>query len=155
MYRIKDHTEIQHNENKISGDFLFSLALFVSNLHAERLPQSKVSIVGHWVLNIDETIDNLKASDMTKGEVAKFSAILKPQELVISETLYSVLRPGQNSMNTAYTIESDADSEGCFTLQFRDPRIPLDVQRHSFCVREGKLLLPSPKDVYEVYNRKQ
>ena len=142
-------------KTKIPLFFLFSLALFVSYLHAERLPQSKVSIVGHWVLNIDETIDNLKASDMTKGEVAKFSAILKPQELVISETLYSVLRPGQKSMNTAYTIESDADSEGCFTLQFRDPRIPLDVQRHSFCVREGKLLLPSPKDVYEVYNRKQ
>ena len=142
-------------KSKFQVIFLFSLALFVSYPYAESLPQSKVSIVGHWVLNIDETIDNLKASDMTKGEVAKFSAILKPQELVISETLYSVLRPGQKSMNTAYTIESDADSEGCFTLQFRDPRIPLDVQRHSFCVREGKLLLPSPKDVYEVYNRKQ
>lgn len=142
-------------KTKIPLFFLFSLALFVSYLHAERLPQPKVSIVGHWALNIDETIDNLKASDMTKEEVAKFSAILKPQELVISETLYSVLRPGQKPMNTAYTIESDADSEGCFTLQFRDPRIPLDVQQHSFCVREGKLLLPSPKDVYEVYNRKQ
>ena len=141
-------------KSKFQVIFLFSLALFVSYPYAESLPQSKVSIVGHWVLNIDETIDNLKASDMTKGEVAKFSAILKPQELVISETLYSVLRPGQKSMNTAYTIESDADSEGCLILQFRDPRIPLDVQRNSFCVREGKLLLPSPKNVYEVYNRK-
>ncbi|MFC3202895.1 hypothetical protein ACFOEW_13840 [Alteromonas oceani] len=142
-------------KTKFQVIFLFSLALFVSYLHAERLPQSKVSIVGHWVLNIDETIDNLKASDMTKGEVAKFSAILKPQEIVISEAVYSVLRPDQKPMNTAYTIESDADSEGCFILQFRDPRIPLDVQRNSFCVSEGKLLLPSPKNVYEVYNRKQ
>ncbi len=142
-------------KTKIQLFFLFSLALFVSYPYAENLPQSKVSIVGHWVLNIDETIDNLIASDMTKQEVAKFSAILKPQEIVISEKVYSVLRPGQKPMNTAYTIESDVDSEGCFILQFRDSRIPLDVQRHSFCVREGKLLLPSPKDVYEVYNRKQ
>ncbi|MDG6099752.1 hypothetical protein EXU34_20040 [Alteromonas sp. ZYF713] len=142
-------------KTKIKVIFLFSLAILISSLHAESLPQSTVNIVGHWVLNIDETIDNLKASDMTKEQVAKFSAILKPQELVISEAVYSVLRPGQKPMNTAYTIESDADSEGCFILQFRDPRIPLDVQRHSFCVREDKLLLPSPKDVYEVYNRKQ
>tara|TARA_Y100001968_G_scaffold321963_1_gene357267 strand:- start:192 stop:623 length:432 start_codon:yes stop_codon:yes gene_type:complete len=142
-------------KTKFQVIFLFSLALFVSYLHAERLPQSKVSIVGHWVLNIDETIDNLKASDMTKQEVAKFSAILKPQEIVISEAVYSVLRPGQKPMNTAYTVKSDADSEGCLILQFRDPRIPLNVQRNLFCVREGKLFLPSPKDVYEVYNRKQ
>ncbi|MBR9792963.1 MAG: hypothetical protein GYB58_14550 [Gammaproteobacteria bacterium] len=142
-------------KTKIKVIFLFSLAILISSLHAERLPQSTVNIVGHWVLNINETIDNLKASDMTKEEVAKFSGILKPQELVISEAVYSVLRPGQKPMNTAYTIESDADSEGCFILQFRDPRIPLDVQKHSFCVRESKLLLPSPKDVYEVYNRKQ
>ena len=141
-------------KSKFQVIFLFSLALFVSYPYAESLLQSKVSIVGHWVLNIDETIDNLKASDMTKEEVAKFSAILKPQELVISETVYSVLRPCQKPMNTAYTVESDADSEGCLILQFRDPRIPLDVQRNSFCVREGKLLLPSPKNVYEVYNRK-
>ena len=142
-------------KSKFQVIFLFSLALFVSYPYAESLPQSKVSIVGHWVLNIDETIDNLKASDMTKEEVAKFSAILKPQEIVISEKVYSVLRPGQKPMNTAYTIESDADSEGCLILQFRDPRIPLNVQRNLFCVREGKLFLPSPKDVYEVYNRKQ
>lgn len=142
-------------KTKLQVIFLFSLALLVNCANAESLPQPRVDIVGHWVLNIDETIDNLKASDMTKEDATKFSAILKPQELVISETIYSVLRPGQKPMNTAYTIESDADSEGCFLLQFRDSRIPLDVQRHLFCVSESKLLLPSPKDVYEVYNRKR
>lgn len=140
---------------KIKVIFLFSLVILISFFYVESLLQFIVNIVGYWVLNINEMIDNFKVLDMIKEEVVKFLGILKFQELVILEVVYLVLRFGQKLMNIVYIIEFDVDSEGCFILQFRDLRILLDVQRYLFCVREVKLLLFLLKDVYEVYNRKQ
>tara|TARA_R110000744_G_scaffold62383_1_gene128748 strand:+ start:41 stop:472 length:432 start_codon:yes stop_codon:yes gene_type:complete len=135
---------------------IFALWLITSSSYAEPKTASPTTpdVVGHWIFNKSETIQSLKNSEMSEKEVREFSSILRPQEIVITETLYSVYRPNKEPIKTAYSIVDGPDSNGCFTLQFQNPSIPLDIQKHEFCVSDNRLFFPAVKGAKAVLDRK-
>ncbi len=115
---------------------------------------SKDVLLGHWILNEQETIGNFNNSEMTEAEVQEFLSILKPAEIVITEKVYSGFLQGRKPTHTPYSIISISDNGECFDLQFEDSRIPLDIQKHEICVINNRLLLSSVKGAKEVFNKK-
>jgi len=115
---------------------------------------NKYAFIGHWVFSKHETIENFKNSEMTETEVAEFSSILKPAEIIITEKVYSGFLHGRTPTHTPYSIISVSDSSECYKLQLEDPRIPLDIQKHEVCIINNKLLLTSVKGAKEVFNKK-
>ena len=131
-----------------------SQILYSSYTIGKTLKSTEYEFIGHWIFSKAETIESFENSEMSEEEVHKFSKILKNKEIVISEGLYSVYPSRGNPIRTHFSLITPPDDEGCFVLQFEDTRIPLDIQQNTFCIREGKLLLPAPKGAEEVYNRK-
>jgi len=125
-----------------------------SYAHDQNSLSSTDALLGNWVFNKQETIENFKNSEMTKAEVKEFSSILKPAEIVITEKVYSGFLQGRKPTHTPYSIISISDNGECFKLQFEDSRIPLDIQKHEMCVINNRLLLSSVKGSKEVFNKK-
>lgn len=116
--------------------------------------QSNVALHGHWMLDLQETMLSFENSEMTAAEVKRFSSILKPAEIVITENLYSGMIAGRKPTNTPYSLVAISDNGECFTLQLPDSSIPLDIQKTELCVTNNKLYLPSVKGAKEVFIRK-
>lgn len=111
-------------------------------------------LLGQWIFNKPETIENFSNSDMSDAEFKKLSSILKPSEIVITDKFYSTHIQGRKPTQTPYSIISISDNGECFKLQLEDNRIPLDIQKLEVCVVNNKLLLPSVKGAKEIFNRK-
>ncbi|CAB9492587.1 hypothetical protein [Alteromonas macleodii] len=131
-----------------------SLILSSNYTNGKTIKSPECEFIGHWIFSKTETIASFENSEMTEEEVHKFSSILKAQEIVISDSLYSVYPDRGKPIRTPFSLIAPPDDKGCFMLQFENTRIPLDIQKHTFCIRAGKLLLPAPKGAKEVYNRK-
>jgi hypothetical protein len=132
----------------------FIFVLFGSYAFGANTSYDASSLHGHWVLNMDETIENFKQSAMSDAEFKAFSSIMKPAEIVITETHYSGFIDGRKPTQTPYSIESVSDGGTCFKLQFKDPKISLAFQKHEVCVTNNKLLLPAIKGAKEIFYRK-
>jgi len=91
---------------------------------------------------------------MSEAEFKEFSSILKPAEILITDTFYSVKIQGRTATQTRYSIISVSGKGECYKLQLEDPRIPLDIQKLEICVVNGRLLLPSVKGAKEVFSKK-
>ena len=130
----------------------FCIVVFGCHVYGASYESPKEAIIGHWVFNKQETVLSFKNSGMSEDEVNEFSRILQPQEIVISENLYSVHKPAKKLRQTAYSVISESD--GCVLLQLKDSRIPLDIQKATLCINDEKLLLPALKGAFEVYDRK-
>ncbi len=128
------------------------VAVFGAQAYGNANNSPKEAIIGHWFFNKQETVLSFQNSEMTEEEVNEFASILKPQEIVISENLYSVHKAARRLRQTPYSVISESDR--CVLLQFKDSRIPLDIQKTELCINNEKLLLPAPKGAFEVYNRK-
>jgi hypothetical protein len=111
-------------------------------------------LLGQWIFNKPETIENFSNSDMSDAEFKKFSSILKPSEIVITGKFYSAHIQGRKPTQTPYSIISISDNGECFKLQLEDNRVPLDIQKLEVCVVNNKLFLPSVKGAKEILNRK-
>jgi hypothetical protein len=111
-------------------------------------------LLGHWIFNKPDTIENFKNSDMSNAEFKEFSSILKSAEITITEKFYSSHIQGYKANKTPYSIISISDNGECFKLQFENPRIPLDIQKNEMCVVNNRLLLPAPKSAKEIFDRK-
>lgn len=122
--------------------------------NAGNLEEEASPLVGHWIFNKNETIENFINSEMTSEEVERFSSILKPAEIIITEDVYSTFLLGRKSTHTNYSIVSVFDGGQCYKLQFKGPRIPLDIQINEMCVINDKLFLLSVKGSKEVFERK-
>lgn len=105
----------------------------------------KSELSGHWLFNKSETIINFRSSDMSKAEVKRFSSILKPAELIITDKIYSSHIQGRKIRETPYSIISISDDGVHFKLQLKDPRIPLNIQVLEVRVVNNKLFLPTLK----------
>ena len=136
------------------GLIAFSILLAVSplSLLAGELPQAN-PLQGRWVFNIPETVEALKYADLTDEEHRRFSTIFKPAELQISSDMYSTYSH-RGETHTPYEIHSVSEDGRCFTLQLKDTRIPLDIQKHDVCLEDDKLILVSYKNIQEIYHRK-
>ncbi len=132
--------------------FLILLAVSPLSVLAGELPQAN-PLQGRWVFNIQETVDALKYADLTDEEHRRFSKIFKPAELQISSDTYSTYSH-RGETHTPYEIQSVSEDGRCFTLQLKDTRIPLDIQKHDVCLEDNKLILVSYKNIQEIYHRK-
>ncbi|MFT6910774.1 MAG: hypothetical protein ACJAS1_007511 [Oleiphilaceae bacterium] len=124
--------------------------------YAYELADSNIEnvLLGQWVFNNTETVENFKNSSMSEAEFKKFSSILKPAKIVITDKFYSSKIQGRKPTQTPYSIISISDNGECYKLQLEDPRIPLDIQKLEVCVVNNRLLLPSVKGSKEVFNKK-
>jgi hypothetical protein len=141
--------------NRIFQVFMtFAFVTCCSYAQDQHSTVSKNILLAHWVFNKPSTIENFRNSDMSQAEFKVFSSILKPAEIVIADKLYSSHIQGRNPTQTPYSIISISDNGECFKLQFKDPRIPLDIQKNEMCVVNNRLLLPGPKGTKEIFDRK-
>jgi hypothetical protein len=132
----------------------FACVTCVFCAQGQELTHSEKVLIGHWVFNKPETIESFRNSDMSDAEFERFSSILKPSEIVITDKFYSGKIQGRKRTQTPYSIISISDNEECYKLQLKDPRIPLDIQKLEVCVVNDRLLLPSVKGSKEVFNKK-
>ena len=140
---------------KIIQVFLTSFFMVFGCYAQVQVPTNfKSELSGHWLFNKSETIINFRSSDMSKAEVKRFSSILKPAELIITDKIYSSHIQGRKIRETPYSIISISDDGLHFKLQLKDPRIPLNIQVLEVRVVNNKLFLPAPKGANEVYDKK-
>jgi hypothetical protein len=141
---------------KRAFQIFLTFIVVTSNCYAQEQESapSENLLLGQWIFNKPETIESFSNSDMSDAEFKRFSSILKPSVIEITEKFYSSTIQGRKATQTPYSVISISDNGECYRLQLEDSRIPLDIQKLEVCVVNNRLLLPSVKGSKEVFNKK-